>query len=104
MLKDISQHCVNQSGYIMTASLDGKDHLFTDYLKVGSHDPIFSSNYSSVLQVSDIFYALDESRTCSIFIQLDQKSPQFFIFPRSILRNIFTKWPPLMALSALKRA
>ena len=30
--KDISQHCVNQSGYIMTASLDGKDHLVTNYL------------------------------------------------------------------------
>ena len=30
--KDISQHCVNQSGYIMTASLDGGDYLFTDYL------------------------------------------------------------------------
>ena len=30
--KDISQHCVNQSGYVMTASSDGKYHLFTDYL------------------------------------------------------------------------
>ena len=30
--KNILQHCVNQSDYIMTASLDGKDHLFTDYL------------------------------------------------------------------------
>ena len=30
--KDISQHCVNQSGYIMTLSLDEKDHLFIDYL------------------------------------------------------------------------
>ena len=30
--RNILQHCVSQSGYIMTASLDGKDHLFTDYL------------------------------------------------------------------------
>ena len=30
--KDISQHCDNQSGYIMTVSLDAKDHLLTDYL------------------------------------------------------------------------
>ena len=32
--KDISQHCVNQSVYIITASLDGKDNLFTDYLLI----------------------------------------------------------------------
>ena len=30
--KDILQHCLNQSDYIMTAILDEKDHLFTDYL------------------------------------------------------------------------
>ena len=37
------------------------------------------------------FYVLDENRTCSISIRLDQKSCQFLIFPRSILQNIFTK-------------
>ena len=39
------------------------------------------------------FYVLDENRTCSVSIRLDQKSRQFLIFPRSILQNIFTKWP-----------
>ena len=29
--KDISKYCTNQSDFIMTASLDGKDHLFADY-------------------------------------------------------------------------
>ena len=47
---------------------------------------------ASFSQVSDIFYVLDENRTCSISIWLDQKSRQFSIFPRSILQNIFTKW------------
>ena len=32
VLEDISQHWVNQSGYIMTVSSDEKDHLFNDYL------------------------------------------------------------------------
>ena len=30
--KDILQHCVNQSGYTMTVTLNGKDHIFNDYL------------------------------------------------------------------------
>ena len=30
--ENILQHCVNQSGYTMTASLNGKDHLFNDNL------------------------------------------------------------------------
>ena len=42
-------------------------------------------------EVSDIFYVLDKNRACSISIRLDQKSRQFLIFPRSILRNIFYK-------------
>ena len=29
---NISHHCARQSGYIMTAILDGKYHLFTNYL------------------------------------------------------------------------
>ena len=33
------------------------------------------------LTSSDIFYVLDENRTCSISIRLDQKSRQFFNFP-----------------------
>ena len=50
------------------------------------------------------FYVLDENRKCSISIRLDQKSRQFLIFPRSILQNIFTKWPPLLDLAAVKWA
>ena len=53
-------------------------------------------------QVSDIFYALGENRTCSISTRLDQKSRRFLIFPRSILQNICTKWPPLLDLAAVK--
>ena len=34
---------------------------------------------------------------------LDQKSRQFLIF-RLILQNIFTKWPPLLDLAAVKWA
>ena len=34
------------------------------------------------------FYILDENRTCSISIRLDQKSRQFLILPPSILQNI----------------
>ena len=59
-------------------------------LEVGSHDPIFSSNCSSahfLRQQLDVwtpifdkfptfFYVLDENRTCSISIRLDQKSRQ----------------------------
>ena len=30
--KNILHHCFDQSGYMMTASLDGKDYLGTDYL------------------------------------------------------------------------
>ena len=30
--RNILHHCFSQSGYIMTVSLDRKDHLFTDYL------------------------------------------------------------------------
>ena len=51
--------------------------------------PLFKTTIGCVntnfWQDSDIFYVLDENRTCSISIQLDQKSRQFFIFPRSIL-------------------
>ena len=32
--KDISQHCANQSGYIMTASLDRKDHSSTYLISI----------------------------------------------------------------------
>ena len=60
-----------------------------------------NANFS---QVSDIFYVLDENRTCSISIRLDQKSRQFLTFPRSILQNIFTKWPPLLDLAPVKQA
>ena len=33
---------------------------------------------------------------------LDQKNPQSLILPRSILLNIFTKWPPQLGLAAVK--
>ena len=42
-------------------------------------------------QVSDIFYVLDENRTCSISIRLDQKSRQFLIFSRSDSAKYFYK-------------
>ena len=45
-------------------------------------------------QVPTFFGVLYDNRTSSIFIQLDQKSSQYFIFPRSVLQNTFTKWPP----------
>ena len=31
MGKDISQHCITLSGYIVTANLYGKNHLFTEF-------------------------------------------------------------------------
>ena len=49
-------------------------------------------------------FALDENRTCSIFIQLDQKSRQLLIFLRSVLQNIFAKWLPPLGLAAVKWA
>ena len=98
----IWKNCVLITPIILTESL-----VHGSCLKVGSHDPIFASNYSSAhffrqqldvnanfWQVSSSFCVLDENRTCSIFIQLDQKNRLSLIFPRSILLNIFTKWPP----------
>ena len=53
-------------------------------------------------QVSSSFCVLDENRTCYNLIQLDQKNCQSLIFPRLILLNIFTKWPPQLGLAAVK--
>ena len=84
--------------------------------KVGSHHPIFASNYSlahffrqtirrvnaNFWQVSSSVCVLDENGICSSFIQLDQKNRQSLTFPSSILLNIYTKWPPQLGLAAVK--
>ena len=36
--------------------------------------------------------------------RLDQNSRRFLIFPCSVMQNIFTKWPPLPGLTAVKQA
>ena len=58
-----------------------------------SHNPNYASNYSLVH-----FCVLDENKTCSICIHLDQKNCQFLISSGSVLQNIFyqmatTAWP-----------
>ena len=52
MKKDISHHCVNQSDYdhyIMTASLGGKDNLFTDYAISVQFGRAISSKHRNVI-------------------------------------------------------
>ena len=73
---------------------------FKIQVKVGSHDPIFSSNYSSanfLRQQLDVrtpifdkfpFYVLDENTACSISIQLDQP---IFNFPTLDFAKYFYK-------------
>ena len=63
-------------------------------IKVGSHDPIFASNYSLAhffRQQLDVWTPIFDKfpAVFVIFIQLDQKNRQFLIFTRSILLNIF---------------
>ena len=68
-----------------------REPIYVKYLRPANHFGI-KRNCSS------------ENRTCSISFRLDQKSRQFLIFPRSILQNIFTKWPPLLDMAAVKWA
>ena len=82
---------------MMLKALNSSFLDWEDTLKVGSHDPIFSSNYSSahfLRQQLDVWTPIfDKFSTFFMYwisIRLDQKNRQFLIFLRSILQNIWT--------------
>ena len=82
---------------MMLKALNSNFLDWEDTLKVGSHDPIFSSNYSSahfLRQQLDVWTPIfDKFSTFFMYwisIRLDQKNRQFLIFLRSILQNIWT--------------